>query len=66
MHIKIILIAMIAVGVLAGCQRFDGDVLDCEGQLFLTKQGYYSCCKARELRFIRYELERASDYDQCG
>ncbi len=50
---------------LTSCQKFDASTLNCEEQSFVSKSGYYSCCKARELHFIRRELERAVEFDKC-
>lgn len=44
---------------LAGCSRYNSRVLDCEGEEFLTKEGYYSCCRTRDLRRMADEMERS-------
>lgn len=59
------LVLVAGVGVLlSGCQKFDESSLVCENQLFMTRQGYYSCCKVRELIYMRQQLERV-DVDGC-
>lgn len=51
--------------LICGCQRvYDERSLVCENQQFYTRDGYYSCCKVRELVYLRELMERMEP-EQC-
>ena len=62
------IVGVVIVGLsaaLTGCQKFDESSLVCEKQWFVTRGDYYSCCKVRELIYVRQLLERV-DVEQCS
>lgn len=49
-------------GLSGCCERYDpNEVLDCEGQDFMSRTDYYQCFQAREVFYIRAAIEQMND-----